>query len=223
MANSIQVINLSKSYGLKKAVKKINFTVNEDEIIGLLGPNGCGKTYSEVAGLLMRYKEIYKIYFDWAEARGNHAQVHGFISTALGWDRHFPYTVPINPRSLMNWSVQATAAEILRNALLRLHNANIKVCATVHDSVLIECPLPEVQEQVRMAKQCMIDAGDYIIGKGIKVDVDIFYNNFKPDARDQKVFNTVFKEIEKYRTTENLKHGQVLSRNIGRGTTINVI
>ena len=44
MTNSIQVINLSKSYGLKKAVKKINFTVNENEIIGLLGPNGCGKT-----------------------------------------------------------------------------------------------------------------------------------------------------------------------------------
>ena len=44
MTNSIQVINLSKSYGLKKAVKKINFKINENEIIGLLGPNGCGKT-----------------------------------------------------------------------------------------------------------------------------------------------------------------------------------
>ena len=54
MANSIQVINLSKSYGLKKAVKKINFTVNENEIIGLLGPNGCGKTttIAMILGLL---------------------------------------------------------------------------------------------------------------------------------------------------------------------------
>jgi len=182
-----------------------------------------GKTYSEVAGLLMRYKELYKTYFDWATARSNHAQVHGFISTALGWDRHFPYTVPINPRSLMNWSVQATAAEILRNALLRLHNANIKVCATVHDSVLIECPLPEVQEQVQIAKQCMIDAGNYIIGDGIKVDVEIFYNNFEPDAHDQKIFNTIFEEIKKYRADENLKHGQVPTGNMDRGTNINVI
>ena len=54
MTNSIQVINLSKSYGLKKAVKKINFTVNENEIIGLLGPNGCGKTttIAMILGLL---------------------------------------------------------------------------------------------------------------------------------------------------------------------------
>jgi len=182
-----------------------------------------GKTYSEVAGLLMRYKEIYKTYFDWAAARSNHAQVHGYISTSLGWDRHFPYNVPINPRSLMNWSVQATAAEILRNALLRLHNANIKVCTTVHDSILIECPLPEVQEQVGIAKQCMIDAGNYIIGDGIKVDVDIFYDNFKPKEQDQKIFNIVFEEIKKYKADEILKHGQVLSQNIVRGTNINVI
>ena len=44
MQNSVEVINLSKSYGIKKAVKNINFNIKEDEIIGLLGPNGCGKT-----------------------------------------------------------------------------------------------------------------------------------------------------------------------------------
>tara|TARA_B100001175_G_scaffold314062_1_gene322716 strand:+ start:569 stop:1303 length:735 start_codon:yes stop_codon:yes gene_type:complete len=44
MTNSIEVINLSKSYGSKEAVKEINFKVGENEIIGLLGPNGCGKT-----------------------------------------------------------------------------------------------------------------------------------------------------------------------------------
>ena len=44
MENSVEVINLSKSYGLKEAVKNINFEIKENEIIGLLGPNGCGKT-----------------------------------------------------------------------------------------------------------------------------------------------------------------------------------
>tara|TARA_B100000953_G_C17942340_1_gene397380 strand:+ start:133 stop:867 length:735 start_codon:yes stop_codon:yes gene_type:complete len=44
MENSVEVINLSKSYGTKKAVKNINFKIKEGEIIGLLGPNGCGKT-----------------------------------------------------------------------------------------------------------------------------------------------------------------------------------
>ena len=44
MENSVKVTNLSKSYGLKEAVKNINFEIKENQIIGLLGPNGCGKT-----------------------------------------------------------------------------------------------------------------------------------------------------------------------------------
>ena len=54
MENSIEVINLSKSYGNKEAVKNINFRVNGNEIIGLLGPNGCGKTttIAMILGLL---------------------------------------------------------------------------------------------------------------------------------------------------------------------------
>jgi ABC-2 type transport system ATP-binding protein len=54
MQNSIEVINLSKSYGSINAVKNINFKIKKNEIIGLLGPNGCGKTttIAMILGLL---------------------------------------------------------------------------------------------------------------------------------------------------------------------------
>ena len=44
MSIPLEVIELSKIYNNKEAVKNISFRVNKNEIIGVLGPNGCGKT-----------------------------------------------------------------------------------------------------------------------------------------------------------------------------------
>ena len=44
MAIPLEIIDLSKTYDTKEAVRDISFKVNKNEIIGILGPNGCGKT-----------------------------------------------------------------------------------------------------------------------------------------------------------------------------------
>ena len=44
MNTPLKVIRLSKDYNGTMAVKNISFTVKQNEIIGILGPNGCGKT-----------------------------------------------------------------------------------------------------------------------------------------------------------------------------------
>tara|TARA_B100000408_G_scaffold78639_1_gene60026 strand:- start:463 stop:1188 length:726 start_codon:yes stop_codon:yes gene_type:complete len=41
---AIEINNLSKQYRNTLAVKNINFKINKGAIIGLLGPNGCGKS-----------------------------------------------------------------------------------------------------------------------------------------------------------------------------------
>ena len=41
---TIEIKNLSKQYNGIKAVKNINFNIKKGSIVGLLGPNGCGKT-----------------------------------------------------------------------------------------------------------------------------------------------------------------------------------
>ncbi len=44
MQTTLEVIGLTKDYDGKDAVKDISFKLNQNEIIGILGPNGCGKT-----------------------------------------------------------------------------------------------------------------------------------------------------------------------------------
>ena len=41
---TIEINNLNKNYNNILAVKDLNFTINKGSIVGLLGPNGCGKT-----------------------------------------------------------------------------------------------------------------------------------------------------------------------------------
>ena len=48
---TIEVNNLNKKYKNTLAVKNLNFKINKGQIIGLLGPNGCGK--STTIGMLL--------------------------------------------------------------------------------------------------------------------------------------------------------------------------
>ena len=40
----IKVSDLKKSYGKKVVLDDISFEIEEGSVVGLLGPNGCGKT-----------------------------------------------------------------------------------------------------------------------------------------------------------------------------------
>ena len=164
-----------------------------------------GITQSEAAGLLKKYKEIYHVYFKWNQEQANHAQLYGRLETLNGWMTRFPKGKKVNPRSIMNWPIQAASADVLRNAWIRLVNADIKVCAAVHDAFLIECPIPDQKYIIKETIKHMIDAARHIVGGEIEVDAEIITGNWvqldkkgKPNG-DQKLFDVIMGEIKKYK------------------------
>lgn len=44
MNNLVDIKNLTRRYGARRGVENVSLSINEGEIVGLLGPNGCGKT-----------------------------------------------------------------------------------------------------------------------------------------------------------------------------------
>ena len=58
MNNIVEIKQLEKKYGNKEVLKGLNLTIASGQIVGLLGPNGCGKTtlIKTIVGLIKDYK-----------------------------------------------------------------------------------------------------------------------------------------------------------------------
>lgn len=84
---SIEVKNISKSYGAQKALNDISFSVNKGEIVGFLGPNGAGKS------------TLMKILTTYIEADKGTAIVNGFDakSQQLNVQKSIGYLPEHNP------------------------------------------------------------------------------------------------------------------------------
>ena len=75
MKNLVEVKNLKKNYGSNIAVKDISFSIKENEVLGLLGPNGCGKT-TTIGMMLGLLKPTYgEIFIDGKNTEENRIEI----------------------------------------------------------------------------------------------------------------------------------------------------
>ena len=57
----LELKNLSLSFGERQVLENINFEINQGEILGMLGPNGVGKStiFNLITGLIKPNSETY--------------------------------------------------------------------------------------------------------------------------------------------------------------------
>ena len=152
----------------------------------------------EARELLQLHKEHYRTFWAWAEQNVEYALAGGVLSTPMGWQfRQGAGTQP-NDRSLLNWPMQSTGADILRLSCVRLMEAGIKICAPVHDAILIEAPLEQLDNQIELAQRIMEQAcRDLLGGHACRVDAEIirYPNRYMDTKRGLGMWNTVMRSV----------------------------
>jgi hypothetical protein len=127
---------------------------------GLAQQIGCSRT--EARELLEACRRASPAYWRWSDGAVRTAMATGRLHTCFGWG-----TI-IHPRtkatSLLNWPIQAHAAEMLRLACSMLTERGIRVCAPVHDAVLVEAPADRIDEITAETRAVLAEASGIVLG-----------------------------------------------------------
>ena len=159
----------------------------------------------EANGLLNNHRMTYRIFWKWAEANQMRALMGEPLVTPLGWKLQLRNDPDPNDRSLLNWPMQSTGADIMRLAACMLTEAGIEVCCPIHDAFLVRFPLAEEIDVIAKTTKLMVDASAIVMGLGYacRVDADIVrYPDRYMDERGEKMFSTITRLLDTLEATE---------------------
>ena len=123
--------------------------------------------------LLRKHRGAFRTFWQWSDGNVDYALLHKRLWTVFGWQ--IQVAREINSRRLANFPMQANGAEMMRIACILMTEAGIRVCAPVHDAVLIEAPLEVLDEQIVQARALMAQASrDVLNGFELGTDVEEF-------------------------------------------------
>ena len=158
-----------------------------------------GRGRAEARELLNLHRRTYPVFWRWSDAAVDFAMLKNFLPTVFGWTVHVEGDA--NPRSLRNFPMQANGAEMLRLACILTTETGIRVCAPVHDALLIEAPLEELDATVAKTQELMAEASRVVLdGFELRSDAKaVRHPNRYMDPRGERMWNTVWRIVARLR------------------------
>jgi hypothetical protein len=149
--------------------------------------------------MLSQHRGLFSKYWVWVEDWIAHALNTGTMRTMLGWTCATGIT-EFNARSIGNWPVQATGADILRIACVEGYRRGLQLCGSVHDAVLIESSLERIDADVALMREIMRRASRVVLGDHeLRTGVDIVrYPDSFHDARGVEMWAEVMALLEQF-------------------------
>lgn len=119
------------------------------------------------------YQRLYSRFLAWREKQVDSFGISLQLSTKLGWTLH--HGERVKPNTTLNFTAQATGAEMLRLSVMEMMRCGVQVCCPIHDAVLIQAPVAEIDSAIVEARAAMDTASAVLLdGYVLRNEVDVF-------------------------------------------------
>lgn len=138
---------------------------------GIAGDPNFNLTFAEADQQLEAFKELIPGVLDWQEKTWQTVQDQGYLETTFGRRRHFPLITNRNKdevrKEALAFIPQSTASDICLRAFYRLRPAleerygdTVRIRLTIHDAIVLECPIEMADEVSFFMSLYMTYSGD---------------------------------------------------------------
>lgn len=155
-----------------------------------------GLSVIDAQDVLRKLAIAYPTFWDWAQHVIDVGILTGRLSTVFGWPIHV--TDNARPTALRNYPMQANGAEMLRLSCCLATEQGVAVCAPVHDALLVEGDIEELDDVVTTTRAAMAKASrDVLDGLEIGTDVSVVkYPDRYSDPRGQTMWERVIERLQ---------------------------
>jgi DNA polymerase-1 len=169
---------------VRRRAKAINFGIIYGiSAFGLANQLGIGR--EEAGQYIKKYFERFPGIRDYMESTKDFCRRRGFVATLFGRKCYYPDISASNPsirafneRAAVNATLQGTAADIIRRAMIRMDAAlakerlTAKMLLQVHDELVFEVPETEVEATLPVVTRVMEEAPGPAVAIGVPLRVD---------------------------------------------------
>jgi hypothetical protein len=161
-AGAIPIDGTKRTHGpireqFKACALAVQYGMGADSLAGRIG-----QPVVSARELLRLHRQTYRTFWRWSDGMVDAAMLRGSTATVFGWRLHVDSMG--NVRSLQNFPMQANGAEMLRLACCLATERGVRVCAPVHDALLVEAPLEALDTTVQVTQQAMAEASAVVLG-----------------------------------------------------------
>jgi len=120
--------------------------------------------------LIQQDHELFPDYWRWSDRAVDHAMLFGWQNTVFDWIHRLGPDP--RPTALRNFPIQANGAEMLRLAHCLATENGISVCAPIHDALVIEAPLENLDRDIAKLQPYMAEASRVVL-RGFELSTDV--------------------------------------------------